>query len=90
MKIFQLLFCLLFLVALSLSLNSVAFAQKSSLPAELTENSSLTEIIAWLDKTSFAQARIGLNIDVTESNDESFRTDADRFPNGQFSHKASN
>ena len=34
--------------------------QKRALPADLNENSSLSEILQWLDKTSFGNARITL------------------------------
>ena len=66
MKTFQSLFCSVFLIALSLILNSVAFAQKNNLPAGLTEKSSLEEILNWLDKASLPQARIGLEANVKE------------------------
>jgi hypothetical protein len=47
----------------------VLSAQKRELPSGLTERSTLVEIIAWLDKTSFADARIGLNMNVSETYD---------------------
>lgn len=56
MKTFQ----LLFLVILSFVFGSVVFAQKTALPAGLTEKSSLEEILNWLDTTSLPQARVGL------------------------------
>lgn len=52
----------LFPLILSISLSSVAFAQEVVLPPELNQTSSLSEILAWLDKNSFPQARIGLNL----------------------------
>jgi hypothetical protein len=61
MKIFQLLICVLSLFVLSNALNTAVFAQNNSLPAELTEKSSLAETLKWLDETSFSRARIGLN-----------------------------
>ena len=61
MKTFLSLFRVLFLIALSVPLAAVTFAQDNSLPPELTENSSLEEVLAWLNKTSFAKARIGLH-----------------------------
>lgn len=60
MKIYKLLTNTLFLTVLSFGLDSPAFAQTNNLPVELTEKSSLEEILNWLDKTGFAQARIGL------------------------------
>jgi hypothetical protein len=84
MKRFQLLFCALFLFALTFTLNSAAFAQNKSLPAELSEKSSLAEILAWLDKTSFPYARIGMNINVMEPNEDSIRTDVDRYSEWAF------
>lgn len=61
MKSVQSLFYFLFSVVLCINLNLPAFAQNNSLPNELTENSSLAEIMTWLDNTSFSQARIGLH-----------------------------
>ena len=63
MKINILLIYALFLIVLSISLNSVVFAQKTILPSGLTDKSSLEDILNWTDKTSLAQARIGLNAD---------------------------
>lgn len=64
MKTYKLLIYALSLVVLSLSLTSLVFAQKSTLPSGLTKKSSLKEILDWLDKTGLAQARIGLSEDV--------------------------
>jgi hypothetical protein len=64
MKMLKRSFCS-FLLLTSISLNSVAFAQESVLPPELNQTSSLSEILAWLDKNSFPQARIGLNLSRT-------------------------
>lgn len=60
MKTFQLLFSGLFLVLLSVTLTSEVYAQNNQLPAELTESSSLAEILDWLDKTNVSSARIGV------------------------------
>lgn len=62
MKTLKPLFCA-FLVILSMGfLKSATFAQKNVLPPELNQTSSLSEILAWLDKNSFPQARIGLDL----------------------------
>ncbi len=66
MKTFKSLFCSVFLVALSIILSSVVFAQKNTLPIDLTEKSSIGEILNWLDKTSLPQARLGLETNVKE------------------------
>ncbi len=62
MKTFQLALHTLFLVAWisPLSLKTLAQDQKP-LPPELSQSSSLSEIIEWLDKVSFPQARVGVN-----------------------------
>jgi hypothetical protein len=86
-KTLQLLFGSLFLTALSLSLHSVGFAQKTPLPAELTEKSSLEEILKWLDKTSFAQARIGLEADVPDLEADEIPTTATRYSESAFFSK---
>jgi hypothetical protein len=51
------------LVAASLSLSSsVTLAQdKNRLPPELSRSSPPADILRWLDKTTFAEARVGLN-----------------------------
>jgi hypothetical protein len=52
----------LFLIVIINFSNSETAAQgKAQLPPELTQNSSPAEILAWLDQTSFANARVGLN-----------------------------
>ncbi len=79
MKTFQLSLCTLFWVALSLALNSTAFAQNNSLPAELTEKSSLADILKWLDKTSFSQARIGLEANASGVESGDIPTSATRY-----------
>jgi hypothetical protein len=62
MKTFQTMLQALLLLASVSFLSSTIFAQdKNRLPPELNQNSSLSEIIDWLDRTSFAAARIGLN-----------------------------
>lgn len=75
MKTFQSLFCALFLGVLSCA----AFAQSRSLPAGLTEKSSLEEIINWLDKTSFAEARIGLISDAPGLSADEIPTSVTRY-----------
>jgi hypothetical protein len=58
--VFQsLLHALCLIVVINVSASD-AIAQ-DRLPAELNRNSSLSEILAWLDKTSFAYARVGLD-----------------------------
>lgn len=53
--------CALLLFSLMGFANFRAVAQqRRPLPAELNENSSLSEIVQWLDRTSFGNARIGL------------------------------
>lgn len=79
MKTFQLLICTLLLVALSLALNSAALAQKNSLPTELTEKSSLADVLNWLDKTSFDQARIGLEANASGVEPDETPTTAARY-----------
>ena len=79
MKAFRLLLYTLFLVALSLVLNSAAFAQNNSLPAELTEKSSLADILHWLDKTSFSQAHIGLEANASGVEPSEIPTTATRY-----------
>jgi len=49
----------LFLLTLTFVLNSPIAAQSGALPAGLTEKSTLVEVLAWLDKTGFPDARIG-------------------------------
>ncbi len=49
---------------MSLSIPS-AFGQENVLPPGLNQTSSLSEILAWLDKNSLPQARIGLNLSST-------------------------
>ena len=60
MKKFQLLSRILFSIVLSIAFCLSAFAQKTALPPELNKKSSLTDVLNWLDKMSFAQVRIGL------------------------------
>ena len=79
MKTFQSLFCSVFLIALSLIFNSVAFAQKNTLPTGLTEKSSLEQILNWLDKASLSQARIGLEANVKEPETGEVITSATRY-----------
>ena len=79
MKTYNLLLRALFLTVLSLSLNSTAFAQKTTLPAELTEKSPLKEILNWLDKTGFAQARIGLEANASGLEGDEIPTTATRY-----------
>jgi hypothetical protein len=49
----------LFLLALTFTFTAQASAQGGALPAGLTEKSTLAEVLAWLDKNGFADARIG-------------------------------
>lgn len=62
-------FQILFLAALIFGATFVSSAQKYELPAGLTEKSKLAEIIAWLDKNGFADARVGLSVIVDDSSD---------------------
>jgi len=79
MKTSKLLVHTLLVIVLSLSINSLIFAQKTALPSGLTENSSLEEILNWLDKTSLPQARIGLEANVTEPETSEIITTATRY-----------
>lgn len=79
MKAFKSLFCPVFLIGLIFILNSVVFAQKITLPIDLTENSSLEEILDWLDKASLHQARIGLEANVKEPETGEIITTATRY-----------
>lgn len=50
------------------SLSTQAFAQnKPKLPPQVNQGSSVSEIVDWLDKNSFSQARIGLESEGSES-----------------------
>lgn len=60
MKTFKSVSCALFLLMLTSVSASETVAQKRGLPPELNQNSSLQEILDYLDKTIFAHARIGL------------------------------
>lgn len=79
MKQYKLVTNTLFAIAMSLSLNSLAFAQKISLPSDLTEKSSLEEILNWLDKTSLPQAHIGLEANIQEPKTDEIITTATRY-----------
>jgi hypothetical protein len=62
MRTFRPMLHVLFLIVIINFSNSEIGAQgKARLPPELTQNSSPAEIVAWLDQTSFANARVGLN-----------------------------
>ena len=64
MRTFLPLLQVLFLIVIINFWNSETAAQgKAQLPPELTQNSSPAEILAWLDRTSLANARVGLNSD---------------------------
>jgi hypothetical protein len=79
MRTFQSMLHTLFLVVTIGSLPSASPAQDNArLPEELNQNSSLIEVLNWLDQTSFANARVGLNTGETGGNDESgpFHQDA--------------
>jgi len=80
MKKLPSLFCALFSIALSIALNSQAFAQNNSLPSDLTEKSSLAEIVAWLDKTSFAKARIGVHASAPQMDSDSVPNATTTYP----------
>lgn len=62
-------FSALFLSALIFVLISESAAQKVALPDGLTEKSTLAEVLAWLDRTSFADARIGFQATGTNPTD---------------------
>lgn len=59
MRIYQLLVKTLLVITLGLCIDSSLSAQKNRLPSGLTENSSLEEVLGWLDKMALAQARVG-------------------------------
>jgi hypothetical protein len=73
MKTFKSVLCALFLILLTGLSASETVAQKRGLPPELNQNSSLQEILDYLDKTIFAHARIGFKYsgpeDYTDSSD---------------------
>jgi hypothetical protein len=80
MKKLSSLFCALFSIALSVSLSSPAFAQNNSLPSDLTEKSSLAEIVQWLDETSFAKARIGVHSSAPQIDSDTVPDAATTYP----------
>lgn len=79
MKPYKLPINTLLAIALSLGVNSLVFAQKNTLPSGLTENSSLEEILKWLDKTSLPQARIGLEANTPGLEPDEMPTTAARY-----------
>ncbi len=79
MKTSQPIFCLLFLFALTFTLNSMVSAQKTTLPSGLTENSSFDEILNWIDKTSLPQAHIGLESNASVAELDEIPTTATRY-----------
>jgi hypothetical protein len=62
MKTLKPLRCAFLTIVATTFLNPYSIAQQKVLPPELNQTSSLSEILAWLDKNSFPQARIGLNL----------------------------
>lgn len=50
---------------LSFAFHAPATAQKTALPVGLSQQSSLAEVLNWLNQNSFAEARIGLEADGT-------------------------
>lgn len=62
-------FRVLFLTGLVFAAVFEAPAQTYKLPADLSEKSTLAQVIAWLDKNGFADARVGLSSSVDESYD---------------------
>lgn len=56
-------FYALLLILLSVTFASKTAAQKITLPSALNKNSTISEILDWLDETSFAKARIGISFD---------------------------
>ncbi|MEJ7848337.1 MAG: hypothetical protein WKF92_09635 [Pyrinomonadaceae bacterium] len=90
MKTYKLLINALFVTALSLSLNSLAFAQKTTLPPSLTENSSFEEILNWLDKTTLHEARIGLESNAPGAEPDEIPTSATRYYERAFFSKGFN
>ena len=79
MKIHKLLINASLVIVLSFSLNFLIFAQKTTLPLELTEQSSLEEILKWLDQTSLPQAQIGLEANIREPETGEVITTATRY-----------
>jgi hypothetical protein len=72
MKIFQPMLHALFLIVSIGFLTSTTFAQDNvRLPPELNRSSSLAEVLGWLDKTSFANARVGLSNDGSPGDSDS-------------------
>jgi hypothetical protein len=79
MRIYQLLVKTFLVITLSLCIDSSLFAQKNRLPSGLTENSSLEEVLGWLDKMALAQARVGLNAEVAGSGSVDAPTIGERY-----------
>ena len=79
MRTYKLLVNVLLATVLSLSVNTLVLAQKAVLPENLTEQSSLEEVLNWLDKTSFQEARIGLESNVSEPEPGEIPTTATRY-----------
>ena len=77
----------LFLAIFCFNLNSFVLAQKTAFPAGLTEKSSLEEILDWLDKTSFSQARIGLEANFNEPQIDEVITTSTRYDEQAFFSK---
>lgn len=79
MKTYKLFINALLVIALSLGINSFVFAQKTALPSSLTKNSSLEEILNWLDRTSLPEAQIGLEANVSEPEPTEIPTTSTRY-----------
>ena len=73
MKTMKSLFNIFLLIALVSVLDFEIYAQSDVIRSTIGEKSSLAEIIDWMDKTSFAQARVGV---VSEEHDSDGITDS--------------
>jgi hypothetical protein len=79
MKTLKSALCLTLLLAAAGSTRSDVSAQKNGLPPGLNEDSTVREILEYLDETSFPHARIGLEI-YRPGSDESIYPEEGRIP----------
>lgn len=87
MKTYKLLINALFFTSIFLNAYSLVFAQKTTLPADLTENSSLEEILRWVDTTILSEARIGLEANASGVEQGEIPTTATRYYESAFFSK---
>lgn len=87
MKTYKLLINALFFTVLCLNASFSVFAQKAALPSGLTENSSVEEILNWLDTTTFPEARIGVEANASGVEQGEIPTTATRYHEQAFFSK---